>query len=264
MLTDLHCHLLPGIDDGARDLEQALAMARLALDDQITTTVTTPHHLNGVYKNPADFIRGEVERMRAVLEKAEVPLKLLPGSEVHLTPEVPDALANDQALTIADRGRAVLIELPVHTVPVGAEQLLEQIMAQQLTPVIAHPERNSELRQHPERLADWVQMGCLGQVTAQSCSGKFGEPVRQAAKQMILDGSIHVIASDAHRDKRRIPAITPARESVEQWTSAEIYELLSLTYPTQLANGETPNRTPLNRALAELKPERWWKRLFTR
>jgi protein-tyrosine phosphatase len=260
MLTDLHCHMLPGIDDGSKTMEQSLAMARIAVEDGITTTVVTPHHLNGVYRNPAQRIREGIERLNEALQRVGIGLNLLPGSELHLTPELPGELAAGTALTIANQGRAVLVELPVHTVPVGSEQLLEDILAQGLTPVIAHPERNSELRRNPQRLTDWVELGCLAQVTVQSCTGRFGEAVQQAARTMIRSGCIHVAASDAHRDRRRVPQLTPAREPIARWTSDEVARLLIDVYPTDLAAGRQPDLDLLQQALPPIRTS-WWRRI---
>lgn len=259
MLTDLHCHMLPGIDDGSKNLEQSLAMARIAVADGITTTVVTPHHMNGAYTNTADEVRGHCRALADALDEAGIDLYLLPGSELHLVPELPEAIRSGRALTVGDRGRAVLVELPVHTVPMGAETILEQILVQDLVPIIAHPERNTELRRNPERLADWVQMGCLAQVTAQSLVGRFGQPIQNAARTMIRAGSIHVVASDAHRDERRVPRITIARDPIENWTSAEVARLLIEVFPADLAAGRTPDVRQLVDALPQPK-KRWWQR----
>jgi protein-tyrosine phosphatase len=150
MLTDLHCHMLPGIDDGAHHLGESLAMARIAVQDGISTAVLTPHHLKGDYTNPADVVRRRCRELGVELERAGIALDVLPGSELHLVPELPEAIHRGQALTIADREKAVLVELPTFTIPVGSEILLEQILAQGLSPLIAHPERNHELRRAPE------------------------------------------------------------------------------------------------------------------
>ncbi|MDT8408240.1 MAG: CpsB/CapC family capsule biosynthesis tyrosine phosphatase [Wenzhouxiangellaceae bacterium] len=262
VLTDLHCHMLHGIDDGAKTLEQSLAMARIAVADGIGTTVVTPHHLNGVYRNPARQVRDRVDRLREALAHSRIELDLVAGSELHLTPELPDALVSGTALTLADRGRAALVELPVHTVPMGSEHVLEQILAQGIVPVIAHPERNSELRQHPQRLAEWIQMGCLGQVTAQSCTGGFGEAVKKSARAMVRQGLIHVVASDAHRDRRRIPQITPAREPVANWTSPAVAQLLIDVFPAEIGAGRDLERGRLDRAIAEIQPVHWWQKWF--
>lgn len=257
MLTDVHCHLLPGIDDGARDLDQALAMAQIACADGIGRIVVTPHHLNGVYANPAAAVRAAVAACKQALGRAGIELEILPGSELHLTPELPAALDAGEALTLGDHGRHVLVELPVHTVPVGAGQLLETLLAMGLTPIIAHPERNFELRRHPERLAEWVGYGCLGQVTAQSCTGMFGEAVQAAARTMVGNGSIHLVASDAHRDTRRVPRITPALAVLADWTSREFAELLVCTHPDAIGTGRALDLEAFRDALPP-RPKHWW------
>lgn len=260
---DLHCHMLPGIDDGAKTTEQALAMARQAQADGIRTVVLTPHHLNGVYLNPADQVRQAVLAFKKLALAHGIGIRLLPGSELHLVPELPDALARGQAMTLADRGRAVLVELPVFTVPVGADQILDDLLAMGLTPVIAHPERNRALAEDPRRLGEWIDRGCLGQVTAQSCTGAFGSRSQQAAQTMIGNGWIHVMASDAHRDLRRIPQLSPGRDMVANWTSPELARLLVRTYPKALITGQEVDRSLLARALAPMKrPPRPWWRLF--
>jgi len=258
MLTDLHCHLLPGIDDGARDLAQSLAMARIAVEHGISTTVVTPHHLNGVYTNPAATVREATAALQTELDAAGIALRLLPGAELHLTPELPDQLRAGEALTLADHGSTALVELPVHTIPVGAEYVLEDLLAMGITPLIAHPERNVEMQRHPERLADWASFGCLGQITAQSCIGKFGDGARTAARAMIRAGSIHVVASDAHRDHRRIPATAIAREPIEAWAGEECARLLIEVHPGALADGQTLNLNHLRAALPAPRRKRWW------
>ncbi len=260
-LIDLHCHMLPGIDDGAKTIEQALAMARLAQADGIRSVVLTPHHLNGVYLNPADRIRQAVSAFKKLTLANGIGVRLLPGSELHLVPELPEALERGQAMTIADRGRAVLVELPVFTVPVGADQILDDLLAMGLTPVIAHPERNRALAASPERLGDWVDRGCLGQVTAQSCTGAFGSTSQEAARTMIVNGWIHVMASDAHRDRRRIPQLSLGRDMVARWTSPELARLLVRTHPKALITGQDVDRSLLAKALAPLQrqPRSWWR-----
>jgi protein-tyrosine phosphatase len=262
MLTDLHCHILPAIDDGSKSLEQSLAMARIAVEDGITTTVVTPHHMNGVYNNPAEQVREAVRALKQALFSEGIQLELLPGSELHLVPELPDQVHRGEALTIADRGHAVLVELPVHTVPMGAENILDHLLSMGLTPVIAHPERNSELRRDPDRLARWVQMGCLGQVTAQSCTGNFGDAIRDAARTMVRQGSIHVVASDAHRDARRVPQITIARKPIVQWAGEDAARLLIDAFPTRLGQGEIPDVGLLLDVLPARVRKPWWRRMF--
>lgn len=255
-MIDLHCHLLPGIDDGAKSLAQALAMARIAVADGIEAIVVTPHHLNGVYDNPAAEVRSALAALRSELKMRRIALELLPGAELHLVPELPAELAAGRALTIADRGRAALVELPVHVVPLGAEALLEALLAMDIQPVIAHPERNGELASKPERLARWVQMGCLAQLTAQSLLGRFGPLAQRASQELLSRGLIHVVASDAHRDQRRIPELSPARRRIADWLGEDIARLLTDEHPRALLAGQPVD----SQAMAGLRParRRWW------
>jgi len=261
MYADLHCHLLPGIDDGSKDLEQSLAMARIAVEDGIRTIVVTPHHMNGVYSNPANEVMSAVAALRESLLAEGIALKILPGTELHLVPELPEELSAGRAMTIANQKKAVLVELPVHTVPLGSEHLLEQILSQGLQPVIAHPERNSQLRSDPDILEEWIGMGCLGQVTAQSCTGQFGPQIQESARDMIHRGLIHVVASDAHRDRRRIPKLSEAQMQIERWTNAALAELLCIEFPHQLVDGTSPSPHRLADALPPPRNQ-WWRRLF--
>lgn len=263
MVTDIHCHILPGIDDGAKELAQSLAMARIAVEDGITTTFATPHHLNGVYANPTRAVLDHVEQLREHLCREGIDLEILPGAENHIVPELPDALAEGSAMTMGNFGQVVLVELPVHTVPVSTEEILDHIRSQGLVPIVAHPERNTYLRQNPSRLREWVQMGCLAQVTAQSCTGLFGPQVRAAAHAMVTGGLIHFVASDAHRDRRRIPEISLGRAEIERWTNAETARLLAEEFPALIAAGGRPDARRLAAALPAPR-QSWWQRLFAR
>ncbi len=236
-------------------------MARLAVADGIRTVVVTPHHLNGVYSNPASAVLSAVAELREALLAAGIPLKILPGTELHLVPELPEELGAGRAMTVANQKKAVLVELPVHTVPLGSDQLLEQIICQGLQPIIAHPERNSQLREHPEMLEDWIEMGCLGQVTAQSLTGQFGPQIQDAARAMLQRGLIHVVASDAHRDRRRIPRISEAQALIERWTNPTLARLICIEFPHQLIDGKAPN---IDRLAEVLPPPQkpWWRRLL--
>lgn len=259
-MIDLHSHLLPGIDDGAKHLEQALNMARQAVADGITVAVLTPHHLNGVYRNGAREVRDHCAALRNHLAEQGIRLEIHPGAECHLVPELPEALAAGDAMTLADRGRAVLVELPVHTVPRGATEILEEIIGLGLQPVIAHPERNAVLAGDPGQLAEWIDMGCLGQVTAQSCTGRFGAGVRDAARVMVRRGLIHFVASDAHRDHRRIPELSAGRLAIEGWTCRAVGELLSETFPRAIIEGRPVDTDRLSESLASR--HRTWRDWF--
>lgn len=263
MAVDIHCHILPGIDDGSKSVEQSLAMARIAVEDGIDTIFATPHHLNGVYSNPAEKVRAAVADLQQLLDDEGIDLRLLVGAENHLVPELPHALREGSALTLGHFGRASLVELPVHDIPMGADELLDNIRGQGIVPIIAHPERNTALRRNPDRLAEWVGAGCLSQVTAQSCTGQFGEAVQAASREFICRGLVHFVASDAHRDRRRIPQMAPARAQIAKWAGEGVAELLGGKFPAALADGQIPDIQTLYAVLPEpVRP--WWRRWLGR
>ena len=257
-MVDIHGHLLPGIDDGSKSMAMSLAMARQAVADGISLSLMTPHHLNGVYVNPAAMVREQVAGFRSALREAGIELEVLPGAECHLVPELPGELRDGLAMTVADRGKAVLVELPAHSIPMGATTILEDILSLGLTPIIVHPERNGELCRQPERLGEWVEMGCLAQVTSRSCTGKFGDQAHAAAHRMVKAGLIHFVASDAHRDRRRIPEMSPGRAMIAKWTNGHVARLLAEDFPRALVMGRDVQAERLGEALALRKRRKWW------
>ena len=266
MRVDLHCHLLPAVDDGAKHLDQALAMAKIAIEDGITDIICTPHHLNGVYQNNASSILSACHQLQGALDDQQLPLTVHPGAENHLVPELLDGLRAGSVMTMAHRGRYLLVELPVMSIPMGTEQVLKSLLKQGLTPIIAHPERNDALRLDPTRLGEWVDWGVLGQVTAQSLTGQFGPLVQQAAWHMTEQGWIHCVASDAHRDKRRIPIISPAHQAISERLGLEFANWLVDAVPRAVLLGQAVDRVDhddqITKAQSHYTRRPWWRRWF--
>jgi protein-tyrosine phosphatase len=218
-MVDLHCHILPDCDDGAEDLDEALAMSRLAVADGITDLVATPHAQDGLHDNNRLDVRSAVERLQAELDRQGIPLRLHPGMEVHMHVELLDNLGAGQLLTLCDRHKHLLLELPALSIPSCTEAILYELQVLGVTPIIAHPERNLALQEHPERLAEWVADGCAAQLTGGSLFGKFGRAAQRAAEQMVRHDWVHLIASDGHSAERRRPQLGAAYERLAQLTS---------------------------------------------
>lgn len=237
-MIDSHCHLLPGIDDGAKNPDMSLTMAAVAANSGIRGIICTPHHLNGVFVNPRTALLPLLDEYRQRLADAGIDVNLHAGSELHLVPELPAQVLNGEALTYADRGRAILLELPKSTIPLGAETVIEQLLYHGITPVIAHPERNTQLLRHPDRVGEWVQWGCKLQLTAQSCSGAFGQNLRRLSRHWCRLGWVHLIASDAHRPSGRSPdTLVAGRAAIAEWLGEEAAELLTVINPQRLLDG---------------------------
>jgi protein-tyrosine phosphatase len=260
-MIDCHCHMLPGIDDGARDLPYALEMARRAVANGITAVVVTPHHLNGVYENPRKKILKAAIAFRTALAEAGIALEIYPGSELHLVPELPSRILEGDALTYNDRGVAALVELPKQTVPTGADTILEQLLYRGITPIIAHPERNATLAAHPERAAEWVRMGCKLQLTAQSCAGEFGRPIQNVCRKWSERGIAHVIASDAHRTDSRPPKLDHGNSALEQWSGSRNTVGAIQANAKYLLDGIPLAALPTNLS-SDRRPRAWLRRLI--
>ena len=214
-MIDLHCHLLPGIDDGSPNLDTTLEMARIAVDDGISTVFCTPHIYPGLYDNTGPDIRRRVDALRLVLADNGIDLSLSFGADVHLVPEVPDGLGSGRIPTLGG-SRYLLLE-PAHTV--RPPRFLESVFALQArgyVPVITHPER---LTWADEHYADFLQLarsGCWLQITGGALLGNFGKRPQALAERLTGDGWTAVIASDAHTTKRRAPRLQEALERATQ------------------------------------------------
>jgi len=219
-LIDIHCHILTGIDDGASDMEESIAMVRHAHADGIRTIVATPHTMNGVYENYGPNIITAVDRLRRILVRENIDIDILPGSEIHICTDLMEKVTAGQLLLIG-RTREnnpgcmgyALIELPFQVLPPGYRNALFRLKLRGIIPIIAHPERNLVIQNHPERLEELVKMGCLVQVTAMSVTGGFGDVTMDCAHRLIESRMAHIIASDAHNADTRPPELSLAAET---------------------------------------------------
>ena len=212
-MIDLHCHYLPGIDDGAQTLDQSLALARAAVADGITHAVMTPHVHVGVFENRAGGIAQAVAQFRAALAQHGIALAISAGGEVRIGAELIELLAADDIPFLGQwRGqRVMLLEMPHGNVPVGAERFTAWLHKQGVLPLIAHPERNKDVMRNLSKLDPFIEQGCLLQVTAGSLVGHFGEMAERRARELLDRGDIFAVATDAHNLENRPPVMTAAR-----------------------------------------------------
>jgi protein-tyrosine phosphatase len=212
-MIDLHTHILPGIDDGARTLDDALEMARALVAEGVTTVAATPH-VRDDYPTSADVMLRAVDELRGAFEEEEIALTLLPGAELGVD-WIPRLDEHElRRLTLAGSGHYVLVETPYYGWPPElAEQLLELRFAG-FTPVLAHPERNADVQGAPSLLAPFVQGGILVQVTAASLDGRLGAASRQTAFHLVETGLAHMVASDAHTHDVRAVGMRSAADAL--------------------------------------------------
>ena len=198
-MVDLHCHILPGLDDGPKTIEGSLAMAEDAVSDGITHVVATPH-ANSTYAFEFSRVRAAQKELS---ERLAGRLTLATGCDFHLSPENLKAIRSDPAPFCINQNNYLLVEFNEFSIPPSMDQALHELQLAGIHPIITHPERNGLLRAQPERLRKWVELGCYVQVTAGSLSGVFGPGPEQDAWTWIRKGLVHFVSTDAHNTARR-------------------------------------------------------------
>ena len=220
-MYDLHAHILPALDDGARTVQEALAMASVAARSGTVLMVATPHMKDvNELSSPGNAIELR-SHLDSMLGDSEIPLGLVMGMENHVVPGLDEMFADGRALPIGNT-RYALIEMPFFGHPEYLEPTLSRVRSLGITPVLAHPERIEVVQRRPEILADFVEAGMLSQITAGSLLGHFGADVRRFTEDLVRSGLAHVMASDCHRpDGPRAPVLGPGLAAAAELIGAK-------------------------------------------
>lgn len=242
-MIDLHAHILPGLDDGAANLDVAVAMARLAAADGVTTIVATPHSGEGQPGLERQTLTAHVRELQTALDREGVTVSLVAGMEVYLVPDSAAQAAEGRLLCLGD-SRYILVELPLFELPPYTEQALFELQVKGFAPILAHPERNAVLTHEPERLVPLVERGVLVQVTAGSLLGAFGRQVQESAVLLLERRLAHVIASDAHNASSRAPVLSAAVEAAAGVVGREAALAMVISLPRAILAGETVAAPP--------------------
>lgn len=264
-MIDTHCHLLPGLDDGAPDDAVALAMARLAVADGVSGIAATPHMREGDYLNERSRVLEAVERFRALLAREGVPLEVHPGSEVHLSARLAERVGERRILAYGDRqpedGRPayLLLECPYRTRPIRLDETVFELMLAGIVPVLAHPERIRWFQEEPARYEQLVGRGVLGQMTTSSLLGTFGKRVQALAESLVRRGLVHLLASDAHDTQYRPPQLAAGRRRWAELAGEESAAAATSGIPRAMLEGRPVELAPPR---AEARPRGIWERLL--
>ena len=208
-MIDIHSHIMPEIDDGARSLEESLEMARVAAEDGIEYIVSTPHMFNGLSSNPEPSeIVDRVAALNAAIGKNGP--QILPVNEVHISHEIVEQ-AKSNRITRINQRNYMLVEFPQFSIPVGSDELFARLIAEGIRPILVHPERNAQIQINPPTIVKLIELGVLVQCTAMSVTGEFGPGAKLCADALLRHDCIHFLATDAHRTKSRPPILSRAR-----------------------------------------------------
>ena len=262
-MVDIHHHLLWGLDDGAKDFETSVAMAKASAAGGVTAIVCTPH-ANGQYHFDPDLNRAKATQLQARLDADEVKLKVGLGCDFHLSYDnIVEAKQNSKKFSINGLGY-LMVEIPDYGVPPGLNETFYELQLAGMIPVLTHPERNPTLVADPSRLAEWMRGGVLVQVTGDSVTGKMGKTAEKMAHQLLSKRWVHFLATDAHGIDRRPPRLSEARDLVARKYGRDYAESLVEANPRAAFEGKpfTPVAEPLDLYHDDTE-QGWWKRMIS-
>lgn len=233
-MIDIHCHILPALDDGAESFDMSMAMAEMAIADGVTRVIATPH---ASPNHP--FIAELVKRRRDELQQELAGrLTLATGCDFHLNFENLQQLRLEPERFTLNQKNYLLVEFADFSIPSSLDQALRELQLAGLTPIVTHPERNPLIRAQPDRLFRWLRQGCYVQITAQSLSGRFGRAAQQASEEWLDAGAVHFIASDAHNTTSRPLRLKETFEELAKSRGQELAQALLIENPLAVFEGQ--------------------------
>ena len=242
-MIDLHCHILPGLDDGAADLSVSTDMAKAFVADGVLVVACTPHILPGLYHNSGPQIRQATAQLQQHLDREGIPLRLVTGADNHIIPNFVTELRSGHLLSLADT-RYVLVEPPHHVAPPRLEELFFSLLVAGYVPILTHPERLTWIQSHYQVVQRLVHAGIWMQVTAGSLTGAFGRNARYWGERMLDEGCVHILATDAHDVNRRPPNLSQGRELAAKRVGDTEAQHLVVTRPGGVLRNDLPSNLP--------------------
>lgn len=233
-MIDTHCHILPGLDDGARDMETALEMARIAYQDGIRAMIATPHVDAATCLPNPETIRARTAELNEALAREGIAMTIHAGAEHALSGDLVEQVRAGELLTMADRGTHLLVELPFGGYPSFVSEVFFSLQLAGVTPVLAHPERAAAGRTDPALIRGLAGRGALVQLNLDSLLGRDGRIVLMVATSLVRDGLAHMVASDAHDTRARPPRLSPARRALRRLGGDAAFRALTVTGPARL------------------------------
>lgn len=214
-MIDIHCHILPCLDDGPSNMEKAVDMALAAVRSGTSQIIATPHFKNGTFEVSKEMVSSSIKMFTRVLEEKKIALEVLPGAEIRISPES-CALLDQGELQPLGASRYYLFELPDIFIKEGIFMVLRQLRQREVIPVIAHPERNRTIQRHPKMIPEFIFENALFQITGKSVTGENGKHSFKIARDMVKEGVAHFVASDGHGVRHRPPSLCNAVKAVKK------------------------------------------------
>lgn len=240
-MIDIHSHILPDLDDGSKSMEMSIRMAQLYVENGFEKVVTTSHYFGeckGVQLDDLEAAKFELEDM---LDREGIDLKIELGNEMYLSPDILENIQSGRALSLAG-SRYVLIEMPANEIPDYTEDILYELQIKGYIPIIAHPERNSEIVRNPNILYSLIEKGSMAQLNLHSMMGMYGKDVMNTANVLLKHNLIHFVGTDSHSDGRRSPSVKNSLKLLETRLGKERYFKIVYQNPELLVRDKDINR----------------------
>ena len=252
-MIDMHSHLLFGVDDGPKTIEETLRIVEKAAQEGITDMIATPHAFSPHFHVSRTEIESQIDLLTDIVRAAKLPVTLHAGQEVRLCEDLVEKLLRKEAMTLAN-SRYLLLEMPTQSVPAYTVNIIQSLLGEGYIPIIAHPERNRAIAEKPERLERLVRHGALAQITAGSVAGHFGKNVQKLSLQLIEANLIHTYGSDVHNVTTRPLLFNKGLDYLEKRKHHDMVNIL-------LENNE---RVLRDESLFQMEPEipilkKWWQ-----
>jgi protein-tyrosine phosphatase len=232
-MFDLHSHILPAIDDGAKDMRMSLAMLKIAVENGTKGIVATPHIIEGKWLPTWERVLAACSMLQDMAQSAGIHIPIFPGGEVAIHLDILNLIKGPGAYCI-NSGRYMLVELPAAHIPSFADDFFFTLQARGITPILAHPERHPDLGKNPEILAEWINRGVLSQINGASITGRMGERVMATAELFLANKMVHILGSDAHQVQNRNTNLTAAVARMNQLIGAKATEDILVLNPDNI------------------------------
>jgi len=258
--VDIHCHCLPGLDDGPPSMEGALHLCNALAEDGITHVMATPHQLGSFAgSNERLVVLEAIAGLREQLVLHKIPLNVEPGADVRMDEQIPELLDSNRVLTLGDARKAMLLEFPHDTLlePLG---LLQMLSDRGILGIITHPERHEVIAKYPRVVVPWVEAGALLQITSGSLLGDFGPEALDIAWRLIEAGAVALIASDSHDHRNRPPRMTSAIQAISARLGHAVARRLCIENPYRIYTRQPIQSTRISRRFASSSGGRFGRR----
>lgn len=236
-MIDIHSHILPKVDDGAGDMEEAITMARIYIDNGIKKVIATPHYIDGYANSLKEENILVLEKLKEALNKEGLELEVYLGNEIYITMDIIDLLEEGKVSTL-NNSRYVLIEFPMLDIPMYSESIIYELLLKGYVPIIAHPERNRNIIEDPNILYGFIEKGALAQLNLPSLEGVYGEKIKTTAEILLKHNMIHFVGTDAHSKNRRAPNVKNSLALLKAIVDDTIFQEITCINPTKALSDE--------------------------